>query len=84
VNILWWIGGIDYNGIVRLVVFHEVCVVVAGPSPCSRNSLSVGKITATVIGLPNVHIGIEVICMAREKASCSRHQRSVRSQDISE
>ena len=32
-NILWRIRWIDYNGIVRFVVFDEISIIVAGSSP---------------------------------------------------
>ena len=43
-NVLWRIRWINYNSVVRLVVFHKIGVVVAGSSPCKYNLLQQSSI----------------------------------------
>lgn len=66
-NILVGIGRVDNDGILGLVVDHQIGVVVTTAHPWKEQTLSRVLMDMTWTSL---HMGIDWICMAREKASC--------------
>lgn len=84
-SVLRRIGGINDNGILRLVIDNEVGIVVARALPYNAalahtpKSIKHLRLTLTSIAtspliishhqfLPDLHMGIDWICMARERA----------------
>ena len=84
-NVLGRIRWINYNSVVRLVVFHKIGVVVAGSSPCKYNFSKVPPRRRTKSQPFILHMGMDWICMARVKASFRQRQHeSIKSREESE
>lgn len=73
--VLWRVRRVDYDGILGLVVDHEVGVVVAGPRPFRQHTDASEVAPHGMHGLPgnliqrHLHMGIDWICMVRGVAS---------------
>lgn len=66
--LLLWIGWIYNHGILRLLIYNQVCIVVATSNPYIQLAWLDSKVTF------DIHIGIDWICMFRFCVACDRIQ----------